>query len=142
MARKRYLSDLTDQRWEEIRELIPATEPGGRPRDTDVREIINAIFYLNRAGCPWRMLPIDFPPWQTVYTYFRDWRLSGVWKKNQRRLKEAFEKTRRKRVSSYGWDHRQPECEDFFERRNQGIRWWQEDQWPQALKLMTSLNPI
>ena len=132
MARKRYLSDLTDKRWEEIRDLFPAARPGGRPREVGLREIVNAIFYLNRSGCPWRMLPVDFPPWETVYGYFRDWRLSGLWKKNQRRIEEALEKTRRKSRASYGWDNRFSEREDFFERRNQGIRWWEEDQWPQA----------
>ncbi|MBC8427661.1 transposase [bacterium] len=54
-----------------IQPKIPPPKPGGRPRKTDVLKVIKAIFYLLRAGCAWRLLPHDFPPWQTVYTYFR-----------------------------------------------------------------------
>ena len=68
-ARKSYMSDVTDEQWELLKGFIPAAKPGGRPRKVDSREIINAIFYILSAGCPWRMLPHDFPVWQTVYDY-------------------------------------------------------------------------
>jgi putative transposase len=74
-----YPSDLTDEQWSLLLPLIPPTPPKGRPRRTDLREVVNAIFYLNRAGCPWRMLPRDFPPWRTVYNYFEAWKRDGVW---------------------------------------------------------------
>jgi putative transposase len=76
-----YPSDLTDREWEYIKRHIPPAKPGGRERTTDMRLTINAIFYMTRAGCPWRYLPREYPPWQTVYGYFRAWRLSGVWER-------------------------------------------------------------
>jgi putative transposase len=74
-----YPSDLTDDRWEMIRTLIPASPPIGDDRRTSIRSVVNAIFYLSRAGCAWRMLPKDFPPWQTVYGYFARWKHDGTW---------------------------------------------------------------
>src|SRR5207248_3399751 len=53
--------------------------PGGRPRKTDMREVVNAIFYLTRESCSWRALPHDFPPWKTVYNYFEAWQQAGTW---------------------------------------------------------------
>ena len=61
--------------------LIPPPKPGGRPRATDIHEVFNAISYLLRSGCAWRMLPHEFPPWQTVYHYFRQWRKDGTWER-------------------------------------------------------------
>src|SRR4051812_25898177 len=63
-------SDLTDEQWSLLAPLLPPTCKKGRPRQTDMREMVNAICYINRAGCPWRMLPRDLPPWRTVYNYF------------------------------------------------------------------------
>jgi transposase len=79
-ARRCYPTDLTDRQWELIEVLLPAAAPGpaGRPAEHSKREIVNAILYLTRAGCSWRMLPGDLPPWQTVYGYFRDWRKDGT----------------------------------------------------------------
>lgn len=68
---KRYPSDLTDEEWAQIEPLLPAPAKRGRKRETDMREVVNAIRYLVRAGCGWRMLPIHFPPWETVYWWFR-----------------------------------------------------------------------
>lgn len=68
---KRYPSDLTDQEWEAIAPLLPGTARTGSPRRTDLREVLNAIRYMVRSGCEWRMLPAHFPPWQTVYWWFR-----------------------------------------------------------------------
>ena len=79
MQRKPYPSDLTDQQWAVLEPWIPPPRPGGRPRKTDMREVLNAIFYLTREGCSWRALPHDFPPWKTVYNYFEDWKQDGTW---------------------------------------------------------------
>jgi putative transposase len=68
---KRYPSDLTDEEWAQIEPLLPPPSGRGRKRETDLREVVNAIRYLVRAGCGWRMLPIHFPPWETVYWWFR-----------------------------------------------------------------------
>jgi transposase len=76
----RYPSDLTDEEWARLKPLIPPAKPGGRPRHTDMREAMNAILYLPRAGCPWRYLPRDgFPPRSTVSTIFRNFQREGVW---------------------------------------------------------------
>ena len=79
MTRKAYSTDLTDDEWRRLEPLIPAAKPGGRPRRVDPREIVNAIRYLLRAGCAWRLLPHDFPVWQTVYAAFRQWQADGTW---------------------------------------------------------------
>jgi len=68
---KRYPSDLTDKEWQAIAPLLPRPPRTGRRRTTDLREVLNAIGYLVRSGCEWRMLPVHFPPWQTVYWWFR-----------------------------------------------------------------------
>src|SRR5271169_139813 len=68
---KRYPSDLTDEEWTSIEPLLPQPAKRGRKRATDLREVVNAIRYMVRSGCEWRMLPIHFPPWQTVYWWFR-----------------------------------------------------------------------
>src|SRR5262245_16579010 len=78
MNRKHYSSDLTDREWAIVEPLVPAGKPGGRPCRWERREILNGIFYLQRAGGSWRLLPHDFPPWQTVYHYFRLWRRDGT----------------------------------------------------------------
>jgi putative transposase len=76
-----YPTDISDAQWELLLPLLPAAKTGGRPRSVDLRAIINAIFYIVVAGGAWRMLPHDFPQWQTVYHYFRTWRLDGTWEK-------------------------------------------------------------
>lgn len=81
-----YPSDLSDQQWNLIREFIPETRAGGRPRKTCMRRTVDAIFYLIRTGCAWRYLPPDFPPWQTVYGYFREWKTTGLWERVHRHL--------------------------------------------------------
>ena len=77
--RRTYPSDLTNGQWAVIEPMIPDAAPGGRPRRVPKREIVEAILYLLRAGCSWRLLPHDFPPWQTVYYYLRRWEREGVW---------------------------------------------------------------
>src|SRR5437660_4389097 len=81
MNRKPYPSDVTDGQWQLVQPFLAAAKPGGRPRKTDLREVVNAIFYLNREGCTWRALPHDFPPWRTVYEYFAAWRRDGTWER-------------------------------------------------------------
>ncbi len=73
-----YDSDLTDLQWEQIEHLIPKAKSGGRPRTTNVRDVVNAILYQVRTGCQYRQLPTNFPPWQTVYRYFKTWQSKGV----------------------------------------------------------------
>lgn len=80
VSRKPYSSDLTDGQWTRIAPLVPRAKPGGRPRSVDMREILNAICYVVRSGCAWRLIPHDLPHWRTVYGYFRAFRVSGVWK--------------------------------------------------------------
>jgi putative transposase len=91
MTRKPYSTDLTDAQWERLRPLLPSpksgTPRGGRPA-ADTREVVNAVLYLLRAGGSWRLLPHDFPTWQTVYTRFRLWRQAGVWDKAHAALRE------------------------------------------------------
>jgi putative transposase len=77
-ARKQYQSDVSDDQWKVIEPLLPNPKGGGRPRTTDIREVLNAIFYLLRTGCAWRLLPHDFPPAGTVYEYFRAWSRDGT----------------------------------------------------------------
>jgi putative transposase len=87
MARQRYPTDLTDDEWRVLAPLIPPAKPGGRPRSVDVREVVNAMRYLLRAGCAWRLLPHDLPPWETVYAYFRRWQADGTWETIVTRLR-------------------------------------------------------
>ena len=89
MDRKPYDSDLTDAEWLLLEPLIPPEKSGGRHRTVNMREIINAIFYVLRAGCAWRLLPHDFPAWQTVYGYLRDWRKTNVWEQMNAALRAA-----------------------------------------------------
>lgn len=80
-ARDAYSSDLTDAQWAILEPLIPACKHGGRPREVDMREVINTILYLNRTGCQWDMLPHDLLPKSTVYDYFAAWRDDGTWQR-------------------------------------------------------------
>ncbi len=77
----RYPSDMTAEEWALLCPLLPPAKPGGRPRTTDLRAVMNAILYIASSGCQWRMLPKDFPPMSTVQGYFYDWRNSGLWQR-------------------------------------------------------------
>jgi putative transposase len=92
--RKAYQSDLSDAEWSCLEPHLPAPKAIGRPKMHATREILNAIFYVVRGGCAWRLLPHDFPPWKTVYHYFRSWRLDGTWE----RLHAALRKRVRVRL--------------------------------------------
>ncbi len=76
---KTYPSDLTNEEFDYIKDLIPSAKPGGRPRKLVMREVLNAIFYITKGGIQWRMLPSDYPKWKSVYNYFRAWKLDGTW---------------------------------------------------------------
>lgn len=88
MSRKPYPSDVTDEQWALLEPLIPPALPGGRPREVDMRAVVNALFYRNREGCTWRALPHDFPAWKTVYNYCCAWEADGTWEKLLRTLRE------------------------------------------------------
>ncbi len=93
MSRKAYPSDLTDAEWQGIKPLLPVENLIGRPRQVDLREILNAIFYVLSEGCRWRALPHDFPRWQTVYNYFRHWQRLGVWQQIHTQLRSCVRKS-------------------------------------------------
>ena len=78
---RRYASDLTDAEWGLIEPHMPAAKPLGRPREIELRAVLDAILYIARTGCQWRMLPKDFPPFTTVQGYFYDWRDDGLFEK-------------------------------------------------------------
>src|SRR5215471_2376127 len=79
--RKPYPTDLTDPQWQIVEPLIPAAKAGGRPRTVDMREVLNTLFYQNRTGCQWDLLPHDLLPKSTVYDYFAQWRDDGTWQR-------------------------------------------------------------
>jgi putative transposase len=77
--KRSYPTDLSDEEWKHIEPFVPASKPRGRQRIHSPREILNAVFYVLRSGCPWRLLPREYPPWKTVYHhYFREWRIKGT----------------------------------------------------------------
>lgn len=80
---------MTDAEWMILEPQIPEAKSGGRPREVDIREVFNAIFYLNQTGCGWEFLPHDFPPHQTVYNYFREWRDTGLFETINGDLRES-----------------------------------------------------
>lgn len=92
--RNTYPTDLSDAEWSLIEHIFPK-HPSKHPR----REIVNAVFYVLRAGCSWRLLPHDFPAWQTVYRHFRDWQNLGLWEKLNDMLRKLW-RTKEKRSES------------------------------------------
>lgn len=98
-----YPTDLTDEEWEYIRPLVPAPKSGkgkrGRPPALDRRSLVNAIFYVVRAGCPWRLLPSDFGPWQTVYGCYRRWSQDWTWTFIHDTLRDYTRKTEGRKVA-------------------------------------------
>jgi putative transposase len=88
MPRRRYPSDLTDAQWGRLEPLLPPVRAGGRPRAHPTREVVDALRYVLRGGIAWRALPHDYPPWQTVYHFFRSWRLDGTWERLNDELRE------------------------------------------------------
>jgi putative transposase len=90
MESKRYPTDLSDEEWGLLETYLPASKWRGRPRVHSPREILNAVFYLLKSGCQWRMLPREFPPWKTVFHYFRAWRLDGTWERLNRTMRRLL----------------------------------------------------
>ena len=88
--RKIYPSDLSDREWALIKPLLPKAKGFGHPREVDLREILNAIFYVQRTGCQWEMLPHDLPPYTTVYGYFQKWQRRGLWQSIHDRLRSQL----------------------------------------------------
>jgi putative transposase len=90
MVTTAYPSDLSDAEWELVQPLLPPPSGRGRPRRHSLRTILNAIFYVVRAGGSWRLLPHEFPPWKTIFDYFRKWRLDGTWERVHTALRERL----------------------------------------------------
>jgi putative transposase len=88
--RKPYPTNLSDDEWNYIEPHMPAPQEHGRPRIHSPREILNAIFYVLKSGCQWRLLPHDFPRWPTAYHYFRKWRIDGTWERINRAIRERL----------------------------------------------------
>lgn len=87
MKRKPYPTDLTDEQWAKLEPHLPRPHHRGSPRRVDLREIMNALLYLSRTGCQWRLLPHDLPPWEKVYYYFSQWRDDGTWERINHELR-------------------------------------------------------
>jgi putative transposase len=88
--KRRYSTDLTDAEWERLQLHVPPPNKRGRPKTHSTREILNAIFYLLKSGCAWRLLPRDFPPWETVYWWFRRWCIDGTFERLNAALRERL----------------------------------------------------
>src|SRR5215217_6882357 len=88
--KRSYSTDLTDAEWERLELHVPPPNKRGRPKTHSSREILNAIFYVLKSGCAWRLLPRDFPPWETVYWWFRRWRVDGTFERLKAALRERL----------------------------------------------------
>jgi putative transposase len=89
--KKSYSTDMSDEQWECLELHLPApNNKRGRPKTHPTREILNAIFYVLKSGCPWRLLPKDFPPWETVYWWFGRWRMDGTFERLNGALRERL----------------------------------------------------
>ena len=107
--RKPYDSDLTDAQWNVLEPLLPPPSRRGRPRKTDLREVVYALVYALRSGRSWRMLPHDLPPWQTVYAYSRTWKSAGTLKRVHDALRAESPPSERAKSRARRGGHRQPE---------------------------------
>jgi putative transposase len=90
MESRRYPTDLSDEEWRCIGPHLPEPTGRGRPRLHGLRAILDAVFYVLKSGCPWRMLPREFPPWKTVYDWFRRWRIDGTWERLNAELRQRL----------------------------------------------------
>jgi putative transposase len=90
MSSNRYPTDLSDAEWSLLEPHLPVPKRRGRPRVHSPREILNAVFYLLKSGCQWRLLPREFPPWKTVFHYFRTWRIDGTWERMNRAMRRQL----------------------------------------------------
>jgi putative transposase len=87
---RRYPTDLTEAEWERIEPYLRSPNRRGRPKIYSLRHVLDAVFYVLRSGCAWRMLPRDFPPWRVVYYWFRKWRINGTWEGLNAALRERL----------------------------------------------------
>ncbi len=90
--RKPYPSDLSDSEWEILKPLLPQPKGFGHPVEVDFREILNGIFYVQRTGCQWEMMPHDLPPYSTVYGYFKKWQRKGIWQQMHDEIRHKLRK--------------------------------------------------
>lgn len=88
--RNAYPSDVSDKEWSIIEPFMPPKYDDGVERKYEYREIVNGVFYVLRTGCSWRSLPHDLPPWSSVYGYFRNWRINGLWEKMNKEIREQL----------------------------------------------------
>ena len=88
--KRSYSTDLTNAEWECLKPYVPPPNKRGRPKIHSTREIFNAIFYVLKSGCAWRLLPRDFPPWETVYYWFRRWRIDGTFERLNAAVRERL----------------------------------------------------
>jgi putative transposase len=116
--RRPYATDLSDDEWKILKPLVPEAKPGGRPRAHETRELLNAIFYVLRGGCAWRLLPHDFLPWQTAYHYFRARRMDGTWERIHTVLSQRL-RGLAGREPTPSRDHRLSDGQDY---REGGVR--------------------
>lgn len=138
---RRYPSDLTDAEWETIEPMLPSPQWMGRPEKHPRRAIVDGILYVVRTGCAWRYLPVDFPPWQTVYSHFQRWNRRGV---TERILTELREEVRlahdRQPEPTAGIiDSQSVRAADTVHRDTRG-RWWRLDAGRQALLALAHLR--
>lgn len=99
--RNTYPSDLTDFEWEVVKELIAEPKKGGGKRRVDMRQVVNSCFYITKTGCQWRMLPHEYPAWQTVYWYFANWKKDGTLEKIHDKLVKIVRVQQGKKTISY-----------------------------------------
>jgi transposase len=104
-----YPSDVNDREWELLGPLVTVPEKLGRPPRHDRRRVLNAIFYVVRSGCAWRLLPHDLPPWRLCYYYFAEWRENGLWQEINDHLRETVREKHAKK-SPQRCDLRRTEC--------------------------------
>lgn len=98
-----YPSDLTDAQWLHLEPLLKPRRghrhAGGRPRKYELRRVVDAMLYVVKTGCQWRQMPVNFPPWQTVYQQFRAWRDGGVWEGVNKALREQGRKAQGRKAT-------------------------------------------
>jgi putative transposase len=90
MSSNRYPTDRSDTEWSLLEPHLPVPKRRRRPRVHSPREILDAVFYILKSGCQWRMLPREFPPWKTVFHYFRTWRIDGTWERMNRAIRRGL----------------------------------------------------
>jgi putative transposase len=117
-----YATDLTDAEWHILSPFLPAAKPGGRPRTHDVRQIVNAILYVLRTGCHWRLLPHEYPNWKTVYDYFWKWRQRGLWQTINEILRGQVRRAAGRTAPAERGYPRQPVSQDNRVRRSARLR--------------------